>query len=160
MNIFSGRGCFLSNESQTRDKQNQEVNSSEQYAINVIDNKALQSADYVVKESKRALEKAIGKRTMVPVLFLLVTVLLFRFVLFIGYVPTESMEPTLPRGSIIVGSRIFDDLKLRDIIVFRHDGKLMVKRIAAVFGDEVIHKGIMIQVPRGSFYVLGDNKGD
>lgn len=36
----------------------------------------------------------------------------------------------------------------------------MVKRIAAVFGDEVIHKGLMIQVPRGSFYVLGDNKGD
>ena len=97
-------------------------------------------------------------RFVVPVLFLLATVLLFRFVLFIGYVPTESMEPTLPRGSIIVGSRIFDDLKAEDIIVFRHDGKFMVKRIAAVSGDEVIHKGLMIQVPRGSLYVLGDNK--
>lgn len=99
-------------------------------------------------------------RFVVPVLFLLATVLLFRFVLFIGYVPTESMEPTLPRGSIIVGSRIFDDLKVGDIIVFQHDGKLMVKRIAAVSGDEVIHKGLMIQVPRGSLYVLGDNKED
>ena len=97
---------------------------------------------------------------LVPVVFLLATVLLFRFVLFIGYVPTESMEPALPKGSIIVGSRIFDDLKVGDVIVFRHDGKLMVKRIAAVFGDEVIHKGLMIQVPRGRLYVLGDNKED
>lgn len=95
---------------------------------------------------------------LVPMFFLLATVLLFRFVLFIGYVPTESMEPALPKGSIIVGSRIFDDLKAGDIIVFRHDGKFMVKRIAAVFGDEVIHKGIFLQVPRGSLYVLGDNK--
>lgn len=59
-----------------------------------------------------------------------------------------------------MGSRIFDDLKVGDAIVFQHDGKLMVKRIAAVLGDEVIHKGVMLQVPRGSFYVLGDNKED
>ena len=51
---------------QTRDKQNQEVDSSEQYAVNVIGDKVLQSADYVAKESKRALEKAMGRRTIVP----------------------------------------------------------------------------------------------
>lgn len=56
----------MSNDLQTRDKQNQEVDSSEQYAINTIGDKALQSADYVVKESKRALEKAMGKRTIAP----------------------------------------------------------------------------------------------
>lgn len=97
---------------------------------------------------------------IIPLFTLTATILLFQFVLFIGYVPTESMEPTLPKGSIIMGSRIFDDLKVGDVIVFQHDGKLMVKRIAAVFGDEVIHKGLMIQVPRGSLYVLGDNKED
>lgn len=53
----------MSSDLQTRDKQNQEVDSSEQYAINMIGDRALQSADYVVKESRRALEKAIGKRT-------------------------------------------------------------------------------------------------
>ena len=42
---------------QTRDKQ---------YAVNVIGDKVLQSADYVAKESKRALEKAMGRRTIVP----------------------------------------------------------------------------------------------
>ena len=57
---------FLSSELQTMDKQNQEVDNSEQYAINAIGDKALQSANYVVKESKRALEKAIGKRILPP----------------------------------------------------------------------------------------------
>lgn len=50
----------MSNDLQTKDKQNQEVDSSEQYAIKVIGEKTLQSADYVVKEGIRALDKAIG----------------------------------------------------------------------------------------------------
>ncbi len=57
----------MSSDLQTRDKQNQEVDSSEQYAINMVGDRALQSADYVVKESRRALEKAIGKRITPPV---------------------------------------------------------------------------------------------
>lgn len=56
----------MSNHIQTRDKQNQEVDSSEQYAINIIGNRTLQSADLVIKESKRAMEKAIDRKT-VPV---------------------------------------------------------------------------------------------
>ena len=94
----------------------------------------------------------------VPALALLGTCLLFRFVLFIGYVPSESMEPTLKKGSIIVGSRLFGELKAGDIIVFRHGGKLLVKRIAAVGGDTVWHRGKKLTVPEGHFYVLGDNK--
>ena len=78
---------------------------------------------------------------IVPALALLGTCLLFRFVLFIGYVPTESMEPTLKRGSIIVGSRLFGELKVGDIVVFRHGGKLLVKRIAATEGNVVEYKG-------------------
>lgn len=49
---------------QTRDKQNQEVDSSEQYAINVIGEKALQSVDYVAKESNRALKRAMGGKAI------------------------------------------------------------------------------------------------
>ncbi len=94
---------------------------------------------------------------IVPVLALISTGLLFRFVLFIGYVPTESMEPTLKKGSIIVGSRLFGELKAGDIIVFQPDRKLLVKRIAAVGGDTVQHRGKKLTVPEGCFYVLGDN---
>lgn len=93
----------------------------------------------------------------VPVLALLGTCLLFQFVLFIGYVPSESMEPTLKKGSIIVGSRLFGELNVGDIIVFRHEGKLMVKRIAAIEGDMVEYKGQQLTVPKGYLYVLGDN---
>lgn len=94
---------------------------------------------------------------IVPVLALLSTCLLFRFVLFIGYVPTESMEPTLKKGSIIVGSRIFGKLNAGEIVVFEHDGKIMLKRIAAVSGDTIEHRGNLQTVPTGSIYVLGDN---
>ena len=97
---------------------------------------------------------------IVPVLALLGTCLLFRFVLFIGYVPSESMEPTLKKGSIIVGSRLFGELKVGDIIVFRHEGRLLVKRIAATEGKMVEYKGQRTTVPKGCFYVLGDNAGN
>lgn len=97
-------------------------------------------------------------RWLVPALVLAITILLFRFVLFIGYVPTESMEPTIHKGSYILGCRIFGEVKVGDIIVFEYEGKQMVKRIAAVGGDVVEHKGQQLTVPEGCFYVLGDNK--
>lgn len=53
----------MSNDLQTRDKQNRDVDSSEQYAVNVIGDRALQSADYVVKESRWALEKALAEKS-------------------------------------------------------------------------------------------------
>lgn len=96
-------------------------------------------------------------KIIVPALVLVGTFLLFRFVLFIGYVPTESMEPTLKKGSMIVGNRIFGELKVGDIVVFRHEKKLLVKRIAAMEGDLIHYKGKQIQVPAESLYLLGDN---
>lgn len=95
---------------------------------------------------------------IVPTLILLGTFLLFQFVLFIGYVPTESMEPTILKGSYILGCRFFGELKVGDIIVFEHEGKQVVKRIAAMCGDTVEHKGDVLIVPDGKIYVLGDNK--
>ena len=44
-----------------------------------------------------------------------------------------------------------------DIIIFRHDGKLLVKRIAAMEGDMVERNGASMTVPEGCYYVLGDN---
>ena len=43
----------MSNDILTRDRQNREADSSEQYAINAIGSRALQSAGYVVKRRDR-----------------------------------------------------------------------------------------------------------
>ena len=76
-------------------------------------------------------------RFPVPILLTLLTLLVFRMVLFIGYVPSASMEPTLQAGSFIIGSRFIGDPGKGDIIVFYHDDKLLVKRIAACPGEIV-----------------------
>ena len=92
-----------------------------------------------------------------PAVVMLFTFLLLKYVFLLGYVPTESMEPTLKRGSYIIGCRIYSDLEVGDIIVFQHDGKLLVKRIAAMEGDMVKKNGVSMMVPEGCYYVLGDN---
>ena len=76
---------------------------------------------------------------------------------FIGYVPTSSMEPTLKTGSVLLGIRIIGSIETGDIIVFRHNEKLFVKRVAAVGGDMIEHDGQLVTVPVDCFYVLGDN---
>lgn len=94
-----------------------------------------------------------------------------RFVVLIGYVPTQSMEPTISEGSLILGSRIISTLDTGDIIVFRHEGQLLVKRIAACPGDRVDRSALcymdsipnpvwedpILTVPAGCYFVLGDN---
>ena len=95
---------------------------------------------------------------LIPVFVAALTVVLMKTVFFIGYVPTSSMEPTLKKESIIFGVRIFDDLKMGDIIVFTKDGQAMVKRIAAVAGETITIDGVSYTVPENSFFVLGDNR--
>ena len=60
------------------------------------------------------------------------------------------MEPTLKTGSVLLGIRIIGSIEAGDIIVFRHNEKLFVKRVAAVDGQT-------LTVPAECFYVLGDN---
>ena len=94
---------------------------------------------------------------LIPILSSLLLLVLMKTVLFLGYVPTESMEPTLKTGSLILGLRCCDDLQNGDIIIFRHDGSYLVKRIAACEGDSLIHQETEVTVPENCFYVLGDN---
>ena len=111
------------------------------------------------------------KPWMLPFGLTLIFVLILRFVLLVGYVPTPSMEPTLRQNSIIVGTRLFGELKTGDIIVFQKDGVLVVKRIAGCPGDRIdltkisymdsvpipIFEQEVITVPENAYFVLGDN---
>ena len=71
---------------------------------------------------------------LIPILSSLLLLVLMKTVLFLGYVPTESMEPTLKR-----------------------DGRLLVKRITASGGEAVVRNGITLIVPENCYYVQGDN---
>lgn len=96
---------------------------------------------------------------------------LFRFVFFWGFVPSESMEPTIPAGSFIWGTRLYGELKVGDVIVFEHEGQYLVKRIAGCPGDVIDLNRIefietktapdrgadSITVHENCYYVLGDN---
>lgn len=113
-------------------------------------------------------------RFPVPILLTLLTLFVFRMVLFIGYVPSASMEPTLQAGSFIIGSRFIGEPGNGDIIVFYHDEKLLVKRIAACPGEIVDRSELCYMtsvpipawddpeliIPEGCYFVLGDNSQD
>ena len=120
------------------------------------------------------MRKAIWKRVRpwcVPVSVTLLFYLILQFVVLIGYVPSASMEPTLPKDSFIFGLRIFNEPQVGDIIVFEKDGVLQVKRVAAGPGDVIDLRELqymsshpiptwedpIITVPADCYFVLGDN---
>lgn len=94
---------------------------------------------------------------LIPILCAILVVLLFRIVFFLGYVPTASMEPTIPKGSLILGLRQFGEPTTGDIVIFRHEGQTLVKRIAACPGETYILNGSPITVPPNHYLLLGDN---
>jgi len=118
----------------------------------------------------------LGKRIKVwavPVSCCVTVLLMMRFVFFIGYVPTASMEPTIIKNSYVFGFRIYEELRLGDIVVFQHDGSTLVKRIAALPGqtiyidddthsvsidEELSDATRILTVPAGCYYMLGDNR--
>lgn len=94
---------------------------------------------------------------LIPAFFSFIVFLFFRFVFIIGYVPSESMEPTLKTDSYIFGVRIYKDIEVGDIIIFEHDNTIMVKRVAATGGDTIETNGKLFVVPEGAYFVTGDN---
>jgi signal peptidase I len=87
----------------------------------------------------------------------LIFLILLNHIFFLGFVPSNSMEPTIREGSFIIGIRTFAEPERDDIVVFEHESRLLVKRITGVFGDVVSVDGENRIVPEGDYFMLGDN---
>lgn len=112
-----------------------------------------------------------ARQWKLPIVLTLFVFVCFNNIFFIGYVPTGSMEPTLKTGSYIFGTRITREYQNGDIIIFSHNGQLLVKRIAACPGEEIDFRELsymknvaipvwedpILKVPGDCFFVLGDN---
>jgi len=90
------------------------------------------------------------------------------------------MEPTISKGSYIIGNRILGTLRRGDVVIFELDGHMVVKRIAGVpedriwivgqgkkvfiNADEVHTTGsdpkYFLTVPPDHYFMLGDNVND
>ena len=97
---------------------------------------------------------------LIPLLCAILVLLLFRFVFYLGFVPSTSMEPTIRQDSLIIGFRLYGELRTGDIVIFRHDDRTLVKRIASGPGETYILNGSLITVPAGCYLLLGDNAAD
>jgi signal peptidase I len=97
---------------------------------------------------------------LIPVFCAVLVLVLFRFVFYLGYVPTASMEPTIHQGSLILGLRKFGELHTGDVVIFRRGGRTLVKRIAAGPRETYILNGSPVTVPAGCYLLLGDNADD
>lgn len=98
-----------------------------------------------------------------------ITIILFKTVLFTGYVPSESMVPTLNVGDVIFGERISphmkNGIKDGDIVIFKMEDRYLIKRVFASGGEhvDVIGNGKVAKdkdgkkVPKNHYYMLGDN---
>ena len=121
------------------------------------------------------MENCKDKRLSIPFCLCLVTILMFRFVFMLGYVPSKSMEPTISAGSVIIGYRLFSELQRGDIVIFVGDGNILVKRISGVPGDRVyicdekkeisVNSSMcgnerIIDIPEGYYFMIGDNKNN
>lgn len=115
----------------------------------------------------------MARTAVLPLLCGGAILLLFQFVLFLGYVPSTSMEPTIMAGSWILGNSLYSELRRGDIVIFEREGTYLVKRIVAIPGDMVyiddmtrsvsVNEAIpdasrVLRVPDGRYFVLGDNK--
>lgn len=110
--------------------------------------------------------------------------ILFRGIFMNGYIPSESMEPTLKNGQNVIVKRNsykIKEVERGDIIVFVSNKKDIVKRVIGLPGDKVEIKDDRVyingalydesyscgdteseqneyQVPDNKYFVLGDNR--
>ena len=76
------------------------------------------------------------------------------------------MEPTYHAGDKLICVRAFSEPEAGDVILFEKDGKMLIKRVAGVYGDSIDLTDDQLPaydywgsatVPSGYVFVTGDN---
>ena len=130
-------------------------------------------ANILQKQTRKGI---VMKKTLkiwaAPILCGLFVFACMRFIFFIGYVPSASMEPTIKEGSFIFGKRLHGILEHGEVIIFKQQGAQHVKRIVGIAGDticindatkefsvnsELRNTSRILTVPAGCYFVVGDN---
>ena len=97
----------------------------------------------------------------------IITLILFRTILFMGWVPSESMEPTINVNDLFIATRHVKNIKDGDILIFKMDDRYLIKRVYASEGERItltddhqVTKGKNgeTKVPKGTYFMCGDNK--
>ena len=106
--------------------------------------KRLEQQKAVPDEKERWTLKRFWKEWREVILILAAVFVVFKFVIQIAWVPSGSMETTLPTKSVLLGWQlsylVSDPVPERgDVVTFRSDelGKVLVKRVIGLPGDEI-----------------------
>lgn len=84
------------------------------------------------------------------VFVLLSTVIVFSYVLHVGYISSGSMEPALMTHDVVLNSRIIiSPIKCGDIISFkREDGDIYAKRVIGIVVAVVVIASVIVVLVR------------
>ena len=144
-----------------------------------------------MKENKKGMKKNkklnIHSNAVYYMFCFLATVIVFSFVLHVGYISSGSMEHTLLVHDVTVNNRLAylkHSPKRGDIISFKHDSDIYSKRVIGIAGDTIsfvdgyvyingeksdepyigtdVETNCMktFEVPEETVFVLGDNRED
>ncbi len=106
------------------------------------------------EEKKLRTKKEILDWVKTLVLYCFLPLAIFQSLCFMAAVPTGSMDPTIPVGSQVLTTRLYnkDNVERGDIIVFESDelGITLIKRCIGLPGDNLVFDG------SGNLYINGE----
>lgn len=144
--------------------------------------------EQAAQETPQSRFARISRQIFPYLILVLVLFVLLRFTIMLNYVPSGSMLPTIPEGSILLSTR-YDakDVERYDLVIFFspvEEDTVIIKRVIGLPGETITISGGKVyadgveldssfqaeemdgsgegvyEVPEDSYFVLGDNRND